>query len=224
MFIRMARQGAPARRGSRRLSSVRGVEGDLELDRTLDRTGGLRPRHAEDFVVRRWGAAQRAVCLLVDRSGSMQGEAVAMAALAAAAVVIAGGEGSDCSVVAFSDRPIVLQSQGQRRPPDELVGELLTLRGLGTTDLGLALGAAASQLERAASPDRLAVLMSDCLATAGADPLASLRGVDRLHVLGTSVDTDSLSAGRALARRGGGRHDVVLHPYEVARAVSSLLG
>ncbi|MDQ1514747.1 MAG: magnesium chelatase subunit, partial [Actinomycetota bacterium] len=115
VFVRMARQGQPARRGLRRLTTVRGGDGDLDLDRTLGRTGGLRPRQPEDLVVRRWGAAQRAICLLVDRSGSMQGEAVAMAALAAAAVVIAGGEYSDCSVVAFSDRPIVLQSQGQRR-------------------------------------------------------------------------------------------------------------
>jgi hypothetical protein len=69
----------------------------------------------------------------------------------------------------------------------------------------------------------VAVLMSDCLATAGADPLMSLRGVDRLHVLGTSSEPDSLAAGRALARRGGGRHIVVLQPHDVARAMSSLL-
>jgi magnesium chelatase subunit D len=227
VFVRMARQGGPARRGLRRLTTVRGgPDGDLDLDRTLDRTGGLRPRRPEDVAVRRWAAADRAVCLIVDRSGSMQGEAVAMAALAAAAVVVAGGERCDCSVVAFSDRPIVLQSQGRRRPPDDLVGELLALRGLGTTDLERAFAAAASQLGRAASPDRVAVLMSDCLATAGADPLAaaSLRGVDRLHVLGTSLDADSLAAGRALARRGDGRHVVVLHPHDVARAVSSVLG
>ena len=224
VFVRMARQGGPARRGLRRLTTARGgADGDLDLDRTLERTGGLRPRRPEDLAVRRWTAAERAVCLLVDRSGSMQGEAVAMAALAAAAVVIAGGERCDCSVVAFSDRPIVLQSQGRRRPPDELVGELLTLRGLGTTDLERAFAAAASQLERAASPDRLAVLMSDCLATTGGDPLLSLRGVDRLHVLGTSLDPESLAAGRALARRGGGRHVVALHPHDIAGAMSSLL-
>ena len=223
VFIRLARQGHPAPRGLRRLRTVHGAEGDLELDRTLDRTGGLRPRSPEDLVVRRWGATQRAVCLLVDRSGSMKGEAVAMAGLAAAALAIAGGDQTDCSVVAFSDRPIVLQSQGQRRPPDGLVGDLLTLRGVGTTDLGAALAAAAGQLQRAASPDRVAVLMSDCLATTGADPLLSTRGVDRLHVLGTSLDPDSLAAGRGLARRGGGRHTVVVHPHEVAGAISSLL-
>ena len=224
IFVRLARQGSPARRGLRRLATVRGGAGDLDLDRTLDRAGGLRPRRPEDFVVRRWAASERAVCLLVDRSGSMQGEAVAMAAMAAAAVVIAAGERSDCSVVAFSDRPIVLQSQGQRRLPGALVDDLLTLRGHGTTDLARALAAAASQLGRAASPDRLAVLMSDCLATTGGDPLAALRGVERLHVLGPSADPDSLAAGRDLARRGGGRHLVALHPDEVARALSSLLG
>jgi hypothetical protein len=153
----------------------------------------------------------------------MKGEAVAMAGLAAAAVVIAGGESADCSVVAFSARPIVLQSQGRQRPPDDVLADLLTLRGLGTTNLAAALAAAAAQLERAASPDRVAILMSDCLATAGADPLSSLRGVERLHVLGTSLDADSLAAGRALAHRGGGRHTVALHPHDVAPALSSLL-
>jgi hypothetical protein len=117
----------------------------------------------------------------------------------------------------------VLQSPGRRRPPDDLVGDLLTLRGLGTTDLAGALSAAAGQLARAGSPDRLAILMSDCLPTAGGDPLLSLRGIDRLHVLGTSLDPESLAAGRALARRGGGRHVVALHAPEIARAMSSLL-
>src|SRR5581483_2652669 len=74
VFVRMARQGGPARRGLRRLTTVRGgPDGDLDLDRTLDRTGGLRPRRPEDVAVRRWAAAGRAACLLVDRSGSMQG-------------------------------------------------------------------------------------------------------------------------------------------------------
>jgi hypothetical protein len=153
----------------------------------------------------------------------MKGEAVAMSGLAAAAVVIAAGDSADCSIVAFSDRPIVLQSQGQRRPAGDVVGELLTLRGLGTTNLAGALAAGADQLARATTPDRAAVLMSDCLATAGSDPLLCLRGIDRLHVLGTSLEPDSLAAGRALARRGGGRHIVALHPHDVARAMSSLL-
>ena len=99
----------------------------------------------------------------------------------------------------------------------------MSLRGLVTTDLSAALTAAAANLTRSATPDRLAVLMSDCLHTAGADPLSSLRGVDRLHVLGTSRDPESVAAGQALARRGQGRHIVAVHPHEVAQAMSALL-
>ncbi|MGH9001186.1 MAG: AAA family ATPase [Acidimicrobiia bacterium] len=223
VFVRMARQGPRSKRGLRRLHTVPGTDGDLDLDRTLERTGGLRPRHGDDLVVRRWGAADRAVCLLVDRSGSMKGEAVAMAALACAAVVLAAEGRGDTSVVAFADRPIVLQSQGQRRAPANLIDEILSLRGRGTTDLAAALSAAAVQLGRATSADRTAVLMSDCLPTAGSDPIETFPGIDRLHVLGTSGEEASVAAGAALARRGGGRHLVVTSPTGVSAAMTALL-
>jgi hypothetical protein len=118
----------------------------------------------------------------------------------------------------------VLQSQRQRRSPVDLVSELLTLRGKGTTDLTGALSAAAVQLGRAVSNDRTAILMSDCLATEGGDPLEKFPGIDRLHVLGTSRDEASVEAGKALARRGGGRHIVVTTPTEVPGAMTALLG
>jgi magnesium chelatase subunit D len=223
VFMRMATQGRRARGGTRRMVSARGGEGDLDLERTLERTGGHRPRRREDVVVRRWGASRRAVCLLVDRSGSMKGDAVSRAALAAASVVIAGGDRADCSVLAFSDRPVVLQRQGEHRSAAGLVDDLLTLRGRGTTDLHRALTAAGAQLARAETPDRMAVLMSDCLHTAGADPLQAMRGIDVLHVLGTSSEQESLQAGRALARRGGGRHLLVSDTTAVSLALTSLL-
>ncbi|MDQ6772226.1 MAG: hypothetical protein M3024_04440, partial [Candidatus Dormibacteraeota bacterium] len=54
--------------------------------------------------------------------------------------------------------------------------------------------------------ERVVILMSDCLATAGADPLAALGGIDRLHVLGTSASVEAVHGGRELARRGAGRY------------------
>jgi MoxR-like ATPase/Mg-chelatase subunit ChlD len=224
VFLRLAREGKASRRGVRRLAYQVGVEGDLDLDRTLERAGGRRPRNADEFVVRRWGSSERAVCLLVDRSGSMSGEAVAMAALAAASVVLAAGDGADCSVIAFARNPIVLQSQGQPRRAEELVDDVLSLRGRGTTDLALALRAGAEQLARARCPERVAVLMSDCLATAGDDPFDALGGIDVLHVLGTSGEPESLAAGLALARRTRGRHAVASSPTALPATVSSLLG
>ena len=84
--------------------------------------------------------------------------------------------------------------------------DILSLRAHGTTNLELALRTAAAQLGRAASPQRLAIVMSDCLATAGGDPLTALAGIDRLHVLGTSTEPEAVARCRELARRAGGRY------------------
>jgi magnesium chelatase subunit D len=206
VFVRMARGGPPARRGYRKIVPLPGLlEADVDLDRTLERAGG-RPRAAEDFVVRDWRSARPAACLLIDQSGSMRGRSIALAAVAAAAVALAAASRADCSVVAFNRDAIVLQAQGRPRPARRLVADILSLRAHGTTNLELALRAAAAQLARTAAPERLAIVMSDCLATAGGDPLTALGGIDRVHVLGTSADPESVERCRELARRAGGRY------------------
>jgi Mg-chelatase subunit ChlD len=92
LLPRLGAAGPPRQRGSQRLAVHAGtLEGELDLDRTLDRAGARRPRHGSELVTRRFSAAPRAVCLLVDRSGSMGAHAVALAAVAAAAVVAAAG-------------------------------------------------------------------------------------------------------------------------------------
>jgi Mg-chelatase subunit ChlD len=181
-------------------------DGDLDVDGTLERSSGRRPRDPNDLVLRQFAAAPRAVCLLVDRSGSMSGHAVAMAAVAASAVLGAGGERLRCSVVAFSSDPLVLLASGARRPHGAVVDDLLSLRGHGTTDLARALRAAGEQLESVPPGGRTVLLMSDALHTAGQDPLSVAAGLDCLHVLGTSDEVDSIAAGRALATRGRGRY------------------
>lgn len=224
VFVRMARHGTMTTRGIRRLIPVAGAfDGDLDLDLTLARTDGRSPLSAEDLVHRRWGANERAICLLIDRSGSMSGHAVARAAIAAASVIGAAGERCDVSVIAFARDAIVLQEQGRRRPIDAVIGEVLSLRGRGVTDLGLALRGARRQLSRAGARERVAVLLSDALATEGDDPLTALRGLDRLHVLGTSVESESIDAGRLLARRGNGRHRSCPSVADIPDAVTALL-
>lgn len=224
LFVRLARLGATPRRGVRTL--VRDTDvlgGDLDVDATLIRTDGMRPRSAEDLVSRRWSASERAICLLVDRSGSMSGKQVATAAVAAASVLVAAGERNDCSVLAFARDTIVLQAQGRRRPVEDLIGDILSLRGHGVTDLALALRGARRELGRASSRERVAVLLSDSMSTEGADPVIALRGLDRLHVLGTSDDPESIEKGRLLARRGGGRYRTCTSIVDLPRALTALL-
>jgi magnesium chelatase subunit D len=221
VFLRLGQAaGAPLVRGTRRLEPGRTGQGDLDLERTLDRWPGRGPAGAEDLVTRAWSARRRAVCLAVDASGSMSGPGVAMAAVAAAAVVIAAGERMAPAVLAFSGDVRVLQPQGAPRPPADLVGDLVGLRGHGVTDLAGALRAASAQLARAGGGERTAVLLSDCQRTAGDDPAGALHGIDRLHVLCPGAEAEPAAA---LARAGGGISQQVGGLADVAPALRRLL-
>ncbi|MDK3255312.1 AAA family ATPase [Blastococcus capsensis] len=209
VFVQVGRVGSARARGTRRLAAARGGDGELDLDRTLDRWTGPWPPLPEDVVTRRWTGSRRAVCLVVDRSGSMGGLGVAIAAVAAAGVVLAAGERLQTSVLAFADRVEVLQQHGRHRSPEDLVLALVGLRGHGTTDLAAALRAAAAQLRTAAHADeRVVVLLSDCLATTGGPAGSALAGIDRLDVLcplpDGAAEAEALAASRSLAARGGG--------------------
>ena len=228
VFLQLGRVGPAKARGTRRLGPSRGLEGDLDLDRTLDRWDpGRSGRPApEDLVTRTWTAHRRAVCLLVDISGSMHGLAVALAAVAAAGVVVANEEGRarlEPSVVAFGAEVRVLQPQGVRRPPEDLLSDLVALRGHGTTDLAAGLREASTQLAGAVADERLAVLLSDCLHTSGDDPAEALGGIDRLHVLVPLGGVEAEAAASALAARGGGRAQTVRRLAEVAPALTRVL-
>jgi magnesium chelatase subunit D len=202
----LGRVGAPLRRGTRRLVVRYGAtDGDVDVERTLERSDGVPPRHADRLVCRQFAAAPRAVCLLVDRSGSMTGHAVALAAVAAAAIVRAASDRLRCGVIAFAGDTMVLRDPRDEAPSDQVVDDLLSLRGHGTTDLGRALRAATTQLEHVPLGGRTAILLSDCLHTKGEDPLGAATALDGLHVLGTSTDPASVHAGKLLARRGRGR-------------------
>jgi magnesium chelatase subunit D len=226
VFIRLGQAGQVRARGTRRLEPSRRGEGDLDLERTMARWPGRGPLASEDLVTRSWAARSQAVCLAVDASGSMSGPGVAMAAVAAAAVVLAASDRLSPSVIAFSGDVRVLQHHGTRRPAEDLVGDLVGLRGHGVTDLAGALRAAAAQLARADGGDRVAVLLSDCLRTAGDDPATALHGIDRLHVLcpapGDGLATAPEPAA-ALARAGGGISQPVGRLADVGPALRRLL-
>ena len=228
VFLRLGRIGPARSRGTRRLASSRDLDGDLDLDRTID---GWSPAHSrrpgiDDVVTRGWSAHRRAVCLAVDMSGSMEGLAVALAAVAAAGVVVANERGAPAlqpSVVAFGAGVRVLQAQGVRRAPEDLLADLVGLRGHGTTDLAGALRAASAQLAAAVADERMVVLFSDCLHTAGGEPAEALGGIDRLHVLVPLGGAEAEAAAGALAARGGGRAQTVRRLAEIGPALTRIL-
>ncbi len=222
VLVEVARTGAPTRSGVGRLRVVRGGTGDVDLDRSLDavvegRAAG-RPASLDDLSLLQWGQAPTTVCLLVDRSGSMTGERLAAAAVAAAAVQLRFGE--RCSVVAFASEAVVLSSLGEPREPERVVSDLLRLRGHGTTDVDLALRAASQQLERGPTGRRVAILLSDCRQTTGAMPDAAAASLDELVIVAPEGD---LADAARLADAAAARLVPIGRPSRVAEALGAVL-
>jgi len=223
VFVRLGAAGWNQSRGTRRLGPSRRGDGDVDLDGTLDRLSGTWPPAPGELVTRSWRAHRRAVCLLVDASGSMSGLAVAIAAVAAAGVVLAADSGLEPGVIAFSSGVTVLQAHGSRRVPEDLVGDVVGLRGHGVTILAGAFRAAAAQLAGAAAAERVTVLLSDCLRTAGDAPASALAGIGQLQVLCPLPTAESRKAAADLARRGGGISQPVATLADVAPALTRAL-
>jgi Mg-chelatase subunit ChlD len=227
LLPRLGPIGTSRRRGTHRLAVLVGeLDGELDLERSLQRSHARRPRDPDELVTRRFGAAPRAVCLLVDRSGSMGGHAVALAGVAAAAVLSAEATSQRlrCGVIAFASETMVLRDLRDTIPADRVIDDLLALRGHGRTDLSGALSAAARLLHHVPPGGRTAILLSDCLHTKGADPRAAAGALDCLHVLATSPEADACDAGHALARRGRGRCLPATRIGELTNSLALVLG
>jgi len=224
IFVDMSRSGHERYRGLHRIDrDHRSLTGDLDLEGTLEATGGLRPKSSEDLLTLSWHASRKALCLLLDRSGSMEGNPLALACLATAATLVSGRSRADVAVVTFSREAIVVVPMGSNCSVQSAISSLLSLRGSGTTDISNALAAAKLQLDRSPCKTKEAVLISDCVATAGDNPLNSLKGIELLHVIDTSPDEDAQNMGRLLAKRGNGNFQVATDLSRLATSLQSII-
>lgn len=220
--IRLSRTGPARDRGIGRLTRVPlqpggelDVEGSLDALLLAEATG--RPPALEDLRGTAWARPAVALSLVIDRSGSVGGERLASAALAAASIALRAP--TDHSVIAFSDKAVVVKAQDQQRPVEAVVDDLLLLRGAGPTDLALGLDAARAQLERSRASRRLTVLLSDGRPTAGPDPLPYARRLDGLVVV---APADDAVEARAFASAAGARFATLAGPSDVPRALAFL--
>ncbi len=224
IVLDLAKTGKARSRGVGKLARVPAtdVSGDLDLDSSLDSIisarAERRPPSIDDLVATEWQQPLTAICLLVDRSGSMNGERLASAALAAA--VCSWRAPKHFAVLAFGDRVVEMKSLESTKDPEQLVAEVLALRGHGTTDVALALRAAARQLQGSRATRRLTVLLSDAEVTVGDDPVPAARSLDELVIL---APKDEPEHARALIEAVGGRLAEVAGPMSVLDALRSVV-
>jgi len=224
IVLDVSRRGQVTGRGTGRLQRVswdRG--GDLDLDASLDAimAGRVarRPPAADELVARAWGRPTIAVCLVVDRSGSMTGERLAAAALTAGAC--AWRAPGDHAVITFASDVDVLRPMDSQRPVATVVDALLNLRGHGTTALGAALSAAGAQLEHSRADRRVVVLLSDCRSSDEVDVGAIAARLPELVILAPAEDSDQAAD---LARRADARWASMAGVADAPAALQSLLG
>lgn len=226
LFLDISRRGPTRPRGVGKMveQPYRPDGGDIDIDASLDviaEAGGVGRRgaiNAERLRIRGWVKPGTALCLLVDRSGSMGGKPLAASAVAAAAV--AWRAPADYSVLAFGKDVVVAKSQDADKSSERVVNDVLALRGFGTTDLAGALLAAGQQLSRSRAGRKITILLSDCRATVDGDTSAAAAGLGELVIIAPEGDDEEA---QAFARKVGARLTTVSGPSMVADALAAVL-
>jgi hypothetical protein len=224
LFLDIARRGPARPRGTGRLTTqrYRPDGGDLDLDASLDAVVAARAESTaidpEELRIRGWSTPRTAICLLVDRSGSMGGEPLATNAVAAAAV--AWCSPGDYSVMAFAKDVVAAKSQDAAKSNEAVVDAVLALRGFGTTNVAGALAAAREQLERSSAARKVTILLSDCRATTDGDAVAVAAGLDELVIVAPEADA---AEAEQLARATGARMTTVAGPSDAAAAIMRVI-
>jgi Mg-chelatase subunit ChlD len=224
LVLDVARRGPTRPRGTGRIAVApyQPDAGDLDIDASaealLEANAAGAAVDPERLRVRRWVQPRTAVCLLVDRSGSMSGRPLATSAVAAAAVAFRAPD--DFSVVSFARDAVVVKSQDVVVPAATVVNGVLALRGHGTTDLAGALHAARHQLARSSAGRKITVLLSDCRATEPGDTVSAATALDELAIIAPAGDDD---AATELARAVGAAITSVAGPSDAADALSRVL-
>jgi len=223
LVVRFAEAAGGAASGDGKWRAARytpGAEVDIEamLEEILLAREMGEPVDIDHLRARSWQRRPTAVSLVVDNSGSMGASRLSAAAVATAALAMRVP--SDFSVIAVSDRALVLKAQGSTRPVEAIVDDLFGLRSYGWTNLALGLTAARAQLARSSAGRKMTVLLTDGQANRGLDPAAVAARLDLVHVI---VPGEVNDACRAIAAAGGGRVVAFAGLAEAPRVISGLL-
>ena len=223
---------SPARARPDRGASARCVEqpyrpdaGDLDIDASIEAIveagGGRSAVDPERLRVRGWVQPGTALCLLVDRSGSMGGKPLATVGrrrgrrgVALAATTTAWSPSARTSIVAKSQDGREVGRAGRRTTCWRCAASA-------PPTWRRRCSAPAEQLSRSRAGRKMAILLSDCRSTVDGDPVAAAAMLDELVIVAPEGDSDEAAA---FAARVGARLATASGPSSVAEALAQVLG
>lgn len=224
LVLDLTRTGKARSRGVGKLVRSKATidAGDIDVDASLEQLTSARaegrPPAIDELITTSWQRPHTAICLLIDRSGSMNGERLASAALAAA--VCSWRAPAEFAVMAFGSKVVAIKELNEHKAPENVVSEVLGLRGHGTTDVELALRAAQLQMRGSRAARKLTILLSDAEVTAGGDPVPAGKALDELTIL---APEDEPEHAKALATDCGARLAEVGGPFSVLDSLRVLV-
>jgi len=178
-------------------------EGDeIDLDRTIEEIiQNPVPSYENIYVIER-KKRHKSVVIIMDASGSVQGEKLAMAAVAVASIATNLEGRDEYGVVLFSERVNILKRIDQQKPLDEIIRQVLEIVPEGRTDIGAGLLAGLNEINRATSEQKMAILLTDGQQNMGHDPLALARRFPQLHVINLPGGKEDFSQKIAKCAKG----------------------
>jgi Mg-chelatase subunit ChlD len=194
---------------------------EIALDKTVESLAERRYLSYDDIFVLDRKKRKKAVILMMDASGSMQGVRLSMAAIAVASLAINLDYGDEYGVVLFSEKAKILKRIDQAMPIDQVIREVLDVLPEGRTNLGLGLSAGLHEIQRARVEQRIGILATDGWQNVGNDPIALAAKFPKLHVINLPGGSPEHSA--RIAKAGRGRFVPATDMLDVPKAVLATL-
>ncbi len=194
---------------------------EIDLDRTIEATVEHPLPHYDNIFVIDRKKRKSATVIIMDASGSMQGEKLSMAAIAVTSLAANLDARDEYGVVLFSEKVNVCKRVDQAKPLDEVISTILNIRPEGRTNIGIGLLAGLTEIQRSTIDSRTGILLTDGGQNTGQDPLAVARRFPQLHVIALPGGNPELAGG--IAARGRGRLISLKGIQDVPRAIARCL-
>ena len=197
-------------------------EGDeIDLDRTLDAMVETPlPSYDNIFVFDR-KKYRKAAIIMMDASGSMQGENLSMAAIAVASLAMNLDAHDEYGVVLFSEKVNVYKRVDQAMPLDRVINEVMNILPEGRTNIELGLSAGLREIQRSTIDSKIGILLTDGQQNVGVDPLTVAGKFPKLHVINLPGGKVDLS--RKIAGFGRGSFVALQSIFDVPKAIIKCL-